>query len=366
MALLIWINEAFCSTSNESSGSQRTCLLIGRYLPMKLIFLMIMAANMLACERTQESGKPVHHSKKEIVVARDIMLDTSESISRENKKDMDKLHSVKPNAKAGLIQKSADRTDSIKKPSYPESQVAKTPNILHAEKSDQTAVSEVTAAPPNEIIQAIHDAFDKQLRRFVSVDGKVDYAKWKTERSQLDAYLLAMSEVKVESMDRSAQLAYWINLYNAATVALILDHFPLESVMDLDGGKTWDVDRVQVLKGKLSLNYIEHSIIRPQFEDARIHFAVNCAAKSCPPLANKAFTASNLHQLLEERTIDFINNKKYNDISSDQVLASRIFQWYKEDFGDNLIDYLNRYSMIRIESNAVIEFNAYDWRLNGK
>ena len=113
----------------------------------------------------------------------------------------------------------------------------------------------------------------------------------------------------------------------------------------------------------LSLNDIENEIIRPTFKEPRIHFAVNCAAKSCPPLLNKAWTASNLEANLEKQTKAFINNSKYNTISSGSAQVSKIFEWYAVDFGD-LRTYLNKYSNTKLSSSASINFAEYDWQLN--
>ena len=133
--------------------------------------------------------------------------------------------------------------------------------------------------------------------------------------------------------------------------------------MDLDGGKTWDKKWIRLGDKTYSLNEIENEIIRPKFDEPRMHFAVNCAAKSCPPLANHAYTEDNLESMLEARTRAFINDPTYNAISASSVRVSRIFDWYGEDF-DNLIEFLNQYSATKIHSDAVVEFQEYDWSLN--
>ena len=106
-----------------------------------------------------------------------------------------------------------------------------------------------------------------------------------------------------------------------------------------------------------------HKILRPQFNDARIHFAVNCAAASCPPVLNRAWTASNLNSNLDKQTKLFINNAAFNNIDEKQVELSKIFEWYKEDFGD-LITYINKYSNTKVKDNAKVSFREYDWALN--
>ena len=158
-------------------------------------------------------------------------------------------------------------------------------------------------------------------------------------------------------------MAFWINAYNAYTIVLILDNYPLSSITQLEGGKVWDKKWITIGSKRYSLNNIENDILRPQFQDPRIHFAVNCAAKSCPPLHNRAFTASNLDTLLDKQTKAFINDETYNKITKKAVTVSKIFDWYAEDFSD-LIGYLNEYSNTAIQSNAAIKFTEYDWSLN--
>jgi hypothetical protein len=116
---------------------------------------------------------------------------------------------------------------------------------------------------------------------------------------------------------------------------------------------------------KLSLNDIENVIIRPTFKDARIHFALNCGAKSCPALLNEAYVGSKVLSQLESQTKKFINNKKFNTISSSALNISKLFDWYKVDFG-NVQDFINKYSTIKSAKAAAINFKEYDWGLNGK
>jgi hypothetical protein len=133
--------------------------------------------------------------------------------------------------------------------------------------------------------------------------------------------------------------------------------------MDLNNGKPWDVKWIKLDQRTLSLNNIENDIIRPKFNEPRIHFAVNCAAKSCPPLLNKAWTDSNLNTYFERQTKSFINNSNYNSITSNNVEVSKIFDWYGKDFGD-LRNYLNKYSNTQITSGTSINFKSYNWDLN--
>ena len=190
----------------------------------------------------------------------------------------------------------------------------------------------------------------------------VDYAGLKADRQQLDAYLdLLGSQTNVSSWSRNEQLAYWINAYNAATLQLIVNNYPLSSIQKLDGGKPWDVKRIKLGGKTYSLNQIENDIIRPQFKEPRIHFAVNCAAKGCPPLRNEAYTSDKLDRQLEEQTKKFINNNTFNSVSGSTLKLSPIFDWYGKDFGD-VKKYIGKYR--DVPAGATITFGDYDWSLN--
>ncbi len=211
-----------------------------------------------------------------------------------------------------------------------------------------------------------HSAFDKMLRNNVSSDGKVDYAAFKKQIAELNAYLVEMEAfAPKKDWSKSKKMAYWLNLYNAWMIKAVADAYPINSPMDLDGGNTWKVKRAKSGSNTYSLDAVENQIIRPTFKDARIHFAVNCAAKSCPPLLNRAWTESNLESYLEKQTKDFINNPQYNKIETKKVQISKIFEWYAADFED-IITFLNKYSNTKIDSKAKIEYLEYNWELNKK
>ncbi|OAV45017.1 hypothetical protein A3850_011190 [Lewinella sp. 4G2] len=221
-------------------------------------------------------------------------------------------------------------------------------------------VEEALEIPP---ASPSHQPWNTLLQRYVDDAGNVDYAGFKSSESELDAYLATLQETAPKgTWGRRASLAYWINAYNAFTIKRILRDYPVASITDLDGGDPWKVKWIEIEGETYSLNNIEHDIIRPRFKDARIHFAVNCAAKSCPPLPNKAFMAANVESLLTERTRAFVRNPAYNTIG-DEVAVSKIFDWYGEDFGD-LRTYLNKYLPTPIPADVEIGFRDYDWALN--
>ena len=239
------------------------------------------------------------------------------------------------------------------------------------EPSPAPAAAPTKAPPVTEPEMAIpkgqtpdHAPFDALLKKYVNGDGNVDYAGLKQDESKLDTYLTTLSETAPQNnWTRNERLAYWINAYNGYTLKLILDNYPVKSIMDINGGKPWDKKWVNIGGRSYSLNNLEHDVIRPRFKEPRIHFALVCAAASCPPLANRAFTASNLNSLLESRTKGFLNSDKYNTIAADKAEVSSLFDWYGEDFGD-VRDYLNKYAATPLNEGAPITFRDYDWSLN--
>ena len=208
-----------------------------------------------------------------------------------------------------------------------------------------------------------HTAFHQLLQDNVK-NNKVNYKAIRASPEKLNQYLEDLKQTDISTLSKSAQLAFWINAYNASTIKLIITNYPIKSITKIANGKPWDDKWIPLDGQRLSLNNIENDIIRPTFNEPRIHFAVNCAAISCPPLHNKAWSAGNMNTYLEQQTKAFINDAQHNQISARQVKVSKIFEWYKEDFGD-LITFLNKYSDTKIDADAKIEYAEYDWRLNG-
>lgn len=216
-----------------------------------------------------------------------------------------------------------------------------------------------------ENVKPDHGAFNQMLKKYVSASGDVNYSAWKKDMGGLEDYLEELSKVRTEPLSDKEAMAYWINLYNAATIHKVLENFPLNSIKDLNGGKVWDTKIVEIAGGKkISLNQIENEILRPVYKDPRIHFVINCAAKSCPPIDNQALTSDNLYAVLEQRTKEFVKNNRYNDITEKKMEISSIFDWYKEDFGD-LYTFIAKYSGVDVSSKTKVAYKKYDWSLNG-
>lgn len=210
----------------------------------------------------------------------------------------------------------------------------------------------------------IHDIWNEILKDNVAANGRVNYKKIKGQKTKLDDYLNTLKQNPPQSgWSKAKTMAYWINAYNAFTIKLIVDNMPINSIMDLDGGKVWDRKWIKIGGRTYSLNNIENDILRAKYKEPRIHFVVNCAAISCPPLWNRAWTEENLFPQMERRTKIFIDNNKFNRVFEENIYISKIFDWYKEDFG-NIITYLNKYTSEHIATNAKINYLDYDWALN--
>jgi hypothetical protein len=223
--------------------------------------------------------------------------------------------------------------------------------------------------PPN------HQPWDQLLKAHVSSTGIVDYKGFVKDKAKLDAYLKTISENAPDrkTWSKNEQLAYWINAYNAFTVKLIADNYPVKSIRDLGPAlkiplikDVWHYKFFKIGGQESSLDEIEHSILRKEFEEPRIHFAINCASVSCPPLLNEAFVASKIDSQLENVAKTFVNDKSRNKISSNAVEISSIFSWFKGDFTKNgsIIDFLNKYSTVKISSSAKVSHLDYNWNLN--
>jgi hypothetical protein len=217
-----------------------------------------------------------------------------------------------------------------------------------------------------------HQQWDKLLRKHVNASGMVSYKGFQKDKAELDVYLKTLSDnAPQSSWSADEQKAYWINAYNAFTVALILKHYPVKSIKDI-GGKIykvntpWDIKFVNIGGKKYDLNNIEHGILRKKFDDPRIHFALVCASISCPRLRNEAYTAGQLNAQLEDAGKDFLNDKSKNRISANKADLSKYFSWYKGDFTKNgsLADYINKYSVTKVNTNTKIGSLDYNWSLN--
>lgn len=228
-----------------------------------------------------------------------------------------------------------------------------------------------------------HGEWDNFLKKYLDTEHfsgvyRMDYkAVSITDKRFLFNYLEQLQALPILEYNRQEQKAYWINLYNALTVKVILDHYPVESIKDIDISPgffnfgPWDAKLLRIEGEELSLNDVEHRILRPIWNDNRIHYAVNCASIGCPNLAGKAYTSSNIEELLDNAAKDYINHPRGVTFVNGELVVSKIYDWYEEDFGGNesgVINHLIKYAgdnlVKKLKSyNDGFDTN-YDWSLN--
>lgn len=237
-----------------------------------------------------------------------------------------------------------------------------------------------------------HGLWDELLQRHVAwtesgVASQVNYPGFINDSSKLDRYLTSLSAVShsdYEQWSEKQQLAFLINAYNAFTVKLIVDHWPVTSIRDIGGWfrNPWKIDFFTLLGEQRYLDWIEHEVIRQPgvFNEPRIHFAVNCAAIGCPALRPEAYVGERLNSQLEDQTRRFLSDKSRNRIDGDVLRLSPIFKWYREDFerGWQGVDSLAEFLLPHAQTlgfppsdkdgqpikHLEIRFLDYDWRLN--
>ena len=218
-----------------------------------------------------------------------------------------------------------------------------------------------------------HSIFGTLLKSHVK-DGQVSYSAFKKDEPDLDRYLVQLEKVDPDLLDRAEQMAFYINAYNAWTIKLILENYPgVKSIKDLGSlfQSPWKKKFVKLNAKTIHLDHIEHEILRPVFRDPRIHFAVNCASRSCPPLLDEPFTGPELERQLEDAAISFINDPQSNFIDGDRLYVSRIFKWFGEDFDNDILGYFRSYARGELAKQIAkagktlrIKYLDYDWSLN--
>lgn len=227
-----------------------------------------------------------------------------------------------------------------------------------------------------------HSAFDRVLTAYVDEEGLVDYKRLK-EDDALRPYLQALANTDPSDLDESERLAFWINAYNALTIKLIVDKYPTESILDLKPApgpfipninSPFQLDVSEVGGAVRTLDEIEHGIIRERFEEPRIHFALVCAAMSCPPLRREAYTGTALDRQLDDQADIFLHNENTNRVPAGErtIELSPIFKWFREDFGGSkestqrfVAPYFEGAIRDKLAEAAYeVNYTDYDWSLN--
>ena len=227
-----------------------------------------------------------------------------------------------------------------------------------------------------------HSEWDRLLKRYVidNNDGiaRVSYSAFSdADEKSLVMYIEALEKVSVSALNRDEQFAYWVNLYNAVTVALIVQSFPVETIRDIDispgffSDGPWGKKLVTVEGEEIALDDIEHRILRPIWKDPRIHYAVNCASLGCPNLFAEAMTASNKETYLDTAARTYVNHPRGAAVENGKLRVSSIYSWFEDDFGGSeagVIEHLKKYAdddlRAALQSISSIGSDRYDWALN--
>lgn len=227
-----------------------------------------------------------------------------------------------------------------------------------------------------------HQAWGNFLKKYVTRDEdgitRLPYAGIiQVDRQVLKEYIIYLQTISISNYKRTEQLAYWINLYNAVTVDLVMQHYPVDSIRDIDispglfSDGPWGKKLLTIENRNVSLNDIEHRILRPIWKEPRLHYALNCASIGCPNLNVSAFTAANTDKLLEQGAFDYINHPRGVSVKNGELYVSSIYSWFQEDFGDNelaVIRHLIHYAAPKLAESLrdreSIDGDDYNWMLN--
>ena len=219
-----------------------------------------------------------------------------------------------------------------------------------------------------------HSLLDALLRKHVDTKGRVDYQGLRKDTNALDDYIASLEEAPFEELSRDEKLSFLINAYNACTLRLILDHYPLKSIKDIPGEKRWEHARWKIARQTVSLNQIEHERIRPKFKEPRIHFALVCAAKGCPPLRNEAYTSARLDVQLDAQAKYVHAHDTWFQFHAgkNEVRLTSLYNWYGGDFEQSagtILKYAAEYSpdlkrALDSGKDLRITYLPYDWSLN--
>lgn len=218
-----------------------------------------------------------------------------------------------------------------------------------------------------------HEAYATLLRKHVSDQGLVHYNGFKKSQKELAGYLNSVSQAKVPDLSKYEQIAFYINAYNALTIQLILENEGVKSIREIPSGKRWKGKTWSVAGANVTLDDIEHAILRKTYKENKIHFALVCASKGCPPLARVPYTGKNLQDLLKKQTMLFLRNPENLQFDEQTAILriSSIFDWYRNDFGSEeqtllfLANHAEPSTGKKIRNRYwKIRYLKYNWALN--
>jgi len=210
--------------------------------------------------------------------------------------------------------------------------------------------------------------FTNQVDAFLKENvnrGYVQYEIIKEKPAKLNALLTQIASVKLNELSAKEQKAFLINAYNILVIKNVVDAFPIESPLHVKG--FFDVKTFNVVGEKVTLNYLEKEMLYKNFPDARLHFALVCAAIGCPKLSNNAYRAEILEKQLNIQTRKTLNNPKFIQVLDDKVMVSEIFKWYEQDFikdDQSMIEFINAYRALPIKAKQKLDYYTYNWQIN--
>lgn len=229
------------------------------------------------------------------------------------------------------------------------------------------------SALPSSASTVNHEIWAELLGRYITPGG-VDYTGFKAAEDRLDQYLKVLEDTDPEKLPRNEQYAYFINAYNAWTIKLILSGYPgVKSIKDFGTilKSPWQKKWVRINGKVITLDNVEHNILRPRFKDPRVHFAINCSAASCPPLRPEPYLGPTLDQQLDESTRSFVNDANSYRLKGNTLYVSRIFKWFSEDFDEDALGFYLKYAkgdlkekLTGQKDNIQVKYLHYDWSLN--
>lgn len=316
---------------------------------VRVIFLSFLFA-ISGCTSTPKKKTPLNHSPNKVITEKteikdSTLLDTNISVTN----ILNQFSEIEDTTVS--ISKITNQNLTKKKQTSKKNFI-----IENIKKNDSLIIKSTT---PD------HSIWNRITKKYVSTSGKVNYPGFISDINALNTYLAHLENVTPQkNWTKKERLAYWFNLYNAATIHLIASSYPVKSIKDINGGKPWDKKFIRSGSAIFSLNDIENTIVRSNFKEPRLHVAFNCAAISCPKLLNAAFLPATLDIQLETLSKSWIQNLSKNRIAENELQVSKIFEWYGEDFKEGIIPFISTYTKIKIHPEAIITFLPYDWNLN--
>lgn len=342
-------------------------------------------AAMLEQEAQKEKEQAMAKAEAEAVAAKDAMMRAEEEAkalaakeakaAKEAMEQAEAQRRIAEEKQAALEAQRAAEAQALR-----DAEVARANQVREAEarQAAEAAQAAQTAATAQELRQAEvpvspNASYNAFLSKYVSSVNGINLVAYDKvtpqDRASLQAYIQKLSAMDIEALPRDAEMATWFNLYNARTIELILENYPIKSIRKIS--RPWKKDRLVVNGKKMSLDDIEHGTVRKKYKEPRVHYAFNCASIGCPNVKASAWEAETLEADLAQASRDFIASERGVSIQGNKVIASSIFKWYKGDFGGNEASLLAHFRLYATGSKKValdaatdIDKYDYDWDLN--